>query len=135
MARTVDLMGVGMPAEEANRAGSNGPQYVTTSTGSLQSTATIIGGPNGANIISFNASANAAFTFSSTTEIGDQFILTNVGTTVTIFTATGGTWMVGSATASVGIASGKSLLVTRFGPEAFPAGSVVSDLWIYTLSA
>ncbi len=137
MSRTVDLINIGMQEEIANRVGMNGPQYISSSTGSAQSTATLIGGPNGANVISINASANAALTFSPTTEILDQYTLYCTGTVITIFTpvSTSGSWHTGSATTSFTIASGKSAIIMRAGPEPFPTGSIVSDRWIYTLSA
>lgn len=139
MALTKDLIGIGMPEEEANRVGVNGPQYITTSTGSAASTATIIGGPNGANLITVNASANAALTFSPSTELADVFTIANVGTTLVIFTpySTSSAWQTGStsATNSLSMASGKSAMIWRVGPEPAPAGSVLSDRWIYVLTA
>jgi hypothetical protein len=140
MARAIELMGIGVNAEEAQRDGDLGPQYYTSATAtitSVQSTTSIIGGPNGATIIEFNTSAAAAVTFNAQTEMDRTYTLYCVGTVVTIYTptSTSGSWQTGSATTSFTIASGKTAYVTRLGPVPFPTGSVVSDRWIYTLSA
>lgn len=136
MARAIELMGIGVNAEEANRNGDIGPQYYSTSTGSLQSTATIIGGPNGGTILELNASANAAFTFNANTEIDRTYTLYAPGTTMTVFTPTTGTWQTGSTSTSSSftIASGKSAYAFRVGPIPFPTGSIAADRWIFTLS-
>jgi hypothetical protein len=141
MARAIDLMGIGVNAEEANRDGDIGPQYYTSATAtitSVQSTTSIIGGPNGATIIEFNASSAAAVTFHPNTEIDRTYTLYNSGgTTMTIYTpvSTSGSWQTGSATTSMTIGSGKTAFITRLGGVPFPTGSVIADRWIYTLSA
>ena len=140
MARAIELMGLGVPPEQANRDGDIGPQYYTSATAtitSVQSTTAIIGGPNGATIIEFNVSAAAGLTFNAQTEIDRTYTLYNVGgTTVTIYTPTSttGSWQTGSATQSFTIGTGKTAFVTRLGGVPFPGGSVISDRWIYLLS-
>jgi len=134
MARAIELMGVGMAAEEAIREGDLGPYYASVSTGSAQSTATIIGGPNGATILELAASANAAFTFSNTTEVDRQYTLYAPGTTMTIYTPVSTSFWQTSAT-SFTIGSGKVAFAFRVGPIPFPTGSVATDRWLYTISA
>ena len=136
-ARVIDLLENGMPVELANQVGAVGPQYLTTSASSVQSTATIIGGPNGANILELNCSTSAAVTFSATTPIGEEYFLYNTGTAITIFlpTSTSPSFQTGSATTSLSLVSGKSAIIFRAGPVPYPTGSVVADRWIYTLTA
>jgi hypothetical protein len=135
--RTVDLIDIGLPMEIANRLGDNGPQYISTSSGGGTSTATVIGGQNGANQLVLNASASAAFVFGAATELGDEYRLANIGTTCTIFTPSTGFWQTGSTSsqASFSLTSGKTAWCFRVGPVPFPTGSVSADQWVYILSA
>lgn len=136
MARAIELMGIGVPTEQALRDGDLGPQYIAsaTGTGSAQSTATLIGGPNGATILELAASAGAAFTFMNNTEVDRQYTLYAPGTTMTIYTPLSTSLWQTSAT-SFTIASGKTAIAFRVGPIPFPTGSVATDRWLYTLSA
>jgi hypothetical protein len=134
MARAIELMGIGMAAEEAIREGDLGPAYVSTSISGTQSTATVIGGPNGATILELAASAGAAFTFHPQTEIDRTYTIYAPGTTMTIFTPSAVSLFQTSAT-SFTIGSGKTAFVFRVGPIPFPTGSVATDRWLYQLSA
>lgn len=135
--RTVDLIDIGVPMEIANRLGDNGPFYASASSGGGTSTATVIGGANGANQICFNASSGAAFVFGAGTELGDEYRLTNIGTTISIFTPSTGFWQSGSTSsqASFSLTSGKTAWCFRMGPLPFPSGSISADQWVYILSA
>lgn len=131
MPLAIDLMGVGMAAEEALREGDVGPQLVTTFSGQAASTASTIGGPNGATILELQGSASAALTFMSNTERDRWYTIYNTGSNaVNIFCPIGSSFQ--TATGSVqAVSVGGVNFVFRLGPVPNPTGSISSDRWIF----
>lgn len=130
-----DLMGVGMTAEEALREGDVGPQFlssVTSSfTGGAASTASTIGGPNGATILELQGSSGAALVFLNTTEKDRWYTLYNTGSNaISIFCPIGSSFQ--TATGSVNtVTVGGVNYIFRLGPVPNPTGSVTADRWIF----
>lgn len=126
-----DLMGVGMTAEEAIREGDVGPQFINTFTGGAASTASTIGGPNGATILELQGSASAALVFLSTTEKDRWYTIYNTGSNaVNIFCPIGSSFQ--TATGSVqAVSVGGVNYIFRLGPIPNPTGSVSTDRWIF----
>jgi hypothetical protein len=143
MTLTKDLMGIGVAAEEAIRVGDVGPQYLATLGGSAVSTATQIGGPNGATILELNPGSVAgsvnSVVFLATTELDRTYTLINSNSTnsANVFPATASAASFNGlgAGASFAIPANKVAYVARMGAVPPVSGSIASDRWIYTLSS
>lgn len=130
MPLAVDLIGSGMPVEQAIREGDT-TLYVVASTG------TTIGGPNGATIIECAASGGGKLTFLATTELDRQYTIYNPGTALSIIVpvsaGTGITSLFQTGSSSFSLTSTKTATVTRIG--IIGTVNTTTDRWIYTLSA
>lgn len=138
MSLTKDLMGVGVTAEEAIRVGDVGPQYLTVLGGSAISTATQIGGPNGATILEINVttSTSGSVVFLPTTEIDRWYTIVNSSSNAgNVFPCCAGSSFNGLGNGlSFSLPGNKVAYVARMGPIPTPTGSVAADRWLYTLS-
>lgn len=126
-----DLIGLGMPPEEAIREGDVGPQYISTFTGGAASTATTIGGPTGATLLECNGSASAALVFLSTTERDRWYTIYNTGSNaLNIFCPIGSSFQASTGSVQVVSVNGVNFAF-RIGPVPSPTGSISSDRWIW----